>query len=177
MVCNGNSSEYCGGSNRLDTYKYGGGTGTGGGGGTTPTTTKTSPTATGSGSATNLPAGWAYKGCWIDGANGRILATQEPDSQTNTIEACVATCKTAGYKVAGLEYGSQCFCGNSIVNGGVLATSDSDCNVACSGAANEKCGAGNRMSIYATGTLVVSGAPGPQTSNLPGSWVYQNCIT
>ena len=160
-------------TDRLDLYKYGAGTGT------TPTSTSTTntPTSTGAGSATGLPTGWAYKGCYVDNANGRILNTQKPDSQTLTIESCVAACVASGYKVAGMEYSTQCFCGNSITNGGVLANADTDCNTACSGNNKEECGGGNRMSIYARGTLAVSSPPAAQKSGLPGSWTYKGCIT
>ena len=161
-------------TDRLDMYKYGGGTGT------TPTSTTSTtntPTSTGTGSATGLPSGWDYKGCYVDNANGRILNTQKPDSQTLTIESCVAACVASGYKVAGMEYSTQCFCGNSITNGGVLANAETDCNTACSGNNKEQCGGGNRMSIYARGTLATSPPPAAQKSGLPGSWTYKGCIT
>lgn len=101
MLCNGNSSEYCGGPNRLDMYSFNGaGTGT-----TSATATSTTQTTvTGTGSASGLPTGWTYKGCYVDGANGRILSTQNPDSSTLTIESCVQTCAGLGYSVAGMEY-------------------------------------------------------------------------
>jgi hypothetical protein len=57
-----------------------------------------------------LPSGWAYKGCYIDGANGRIFNTQQPDLSNLTMESCVSTCSGLGYSVAGMEYvrpGSQ----------------------------------------------------------------------
>ena len=158
---------------RLDMYKYGGGTGTA----PSSSTTTTNPTATGSGSASSLPTGWTYRGCYVDNANGRILNVQKPDSQTLTIESCVAACVASGYTVAGMEYSTQCFCGNAITNGGVLANADTDCSISCAGDSKEKCGGANRMSLYARGTLIEQRAPGPQTSGLPGSWTYKGCIT
>jgi hypothetical protein len=67
MACNGNSSEFCGGPNRLNLYNYtgtdlptnpgdGGGGGGGDGGGTG---TPVFPVLTG------LPTGWAYNACWV----------------------------------------------------------------------------------------------------------------
>ena len=53
MVCTGNGSEYCGGSNRLNLYKYTG----------TPRTTITTPS--GVSPVTNLPGNWTYNGCWM----------------------------------------------------------------------------------------------------------------
>ena len=184
MLCNGNSSEYCGGPNRLDMYTLGAVAATS----TTTTTTSATTTppasstasstvSTGTGSATGLPSGWSYQGCYVDGTNGRILANQEPDSQTNTIEACTSTCAGLGYSVSGVEYGVQCFCGNDITNGGVLAPEDTDCNDACAGNSKEICGGGNRISIYSDGPVQVLQPPAPQTTGLPGSWTYSGCIT
>ncbi|MCJ1410361.1 hypothetical protein MMC19_004446 [Ptychographa xylographoides] len=176
MVCNGNSSEYCGGPNRLDMYQFGG-TGTGTGSSTSTTTAPPSGTTTAAGSATGLPTGWTYAGCYVDGANGRIMANQQPDSQTNTVESCVATCAAAGYTISGTEFSSQCFCGNNIQNGGVLASADSQCNTACSGNSAEMCGGGNRVSVYSKGPVQVLLPPAVQTGGLPGSWQYKGCLT
>ena len=98
-----------------------------------------------------LPSGWTYQGCYIDNANGRILNVQKPDSKTLTIESCVSTCASGGYVVAGMEYGAQCFCGNGIANGGALASSDTQCNMACSGNSKETCGAGVSIFSQASG--------------------------
>ncbi|OCK77835.1 copper radical oxidase [Lepidopterella palustris CBS 459.81] len=174
MPCAGNGQETCGGSNRLNVFQQSG---------TTASTTSAAPasstvatsTAVGSGSATGLPKGWTYQGCYIDGANGRILQTQEPDSSTNTIEQCTATCIGLGYSVSGMEYGVNCFCDNFLRNGGTL-TSDTDCNMVCPGNTAEKCGAGNRMSIYSNATLQVYQPPAPQKTNLTGNWTYQGCL-
>lgn len=170
MLCNGNSSEFCGGPNRLDMYQFGNGS--------PPPTSSTSPSTSTSATPTStaIPSGWSYKGCYVDGANGRILNTQNPDSQTLTVESCIQSCINQGHGVAGMEYSIQCFCGDYIVNGGALASSDSECNMPCSGNSNEICGAGNRMSIYANGTLQIYQPPATQTTGLPGQWQYQRCI-
>src|SRR6266851_4167521 len=59
MACSGNSSETCGGPNRLNVYNY---TGTnlppiGSGGG--PTGSSVFPVLSG------LPTGWSYNACWV----------------------------------------------------------------------------------------------------------------
>jgi hypothetical protein len=87
---------------------------------TTTMTTATKATAapTGSQNATTttssltsatpgLPGNFSYYGCWIDGANGRILANQQPDNSTLTVESCISTCVSLGYSIAGMEYGVQ----------------------------------------------------------------------
>ena len=66
----------------------------------------------------------------------------------NTNERCQAACNAGGYSYAGTEFGSQCFCGNQIQNGGSAVT-DGSCNKACAGNATEICGGPNRLSLFA----------------------------
>ena len=61
-----------------------------------------------------LPAGWSYKGCYVDNANGRILINQQPDDAALTVEKCVALCKNAGYSVSGMEYSTRMYPEQSI---------------------------------------------------------------
>jgi len=186
MACNGNTAEICGGQNRLSMYSLGG-TSTG----TTTSSvssvssasssvSRTSTTVTSTSStavATSLPTGWNYKGCWIDQAFGRILGAQSPDSATLTVESCVAACVALGYSIAGMEYHTQCFCGNAMINQPALATSDTDCNTVCGGNSAEMCGGGDRMSIYSNETtLVITPVPKTQLTGLPGSWNYSGCL-
>ncbi len=177
MTCDGNDLEYCGGPNRLDMYS---GTGTpptsttGSAGGSTTTTAAVSVTS--SGGATAIPTSWKFDGCWVDNVYGRIIENQQPDNQALTVESCVNTCIGLGYTVAGMEYGVQCFCGDSIINGGALATNQADCNVVCPGNTAEMCGAGNRMDVYNTGTLQTVGVPVEQTGGIE-SWTYRGCRT
>lgn len=120
--------------------------------------------------------GWSYRGCYIDGANGRILSNTQPASATMTNEQCIAACQAAGYSVAGNEYSTECYCGNAIINGGALVA-DTQCSTTCGGNSSENCGAGSRMSIFAMGNLNTYGVPAAQTSGLPGKWQYKGCIS
>lgn len=153
--CAGNSSEVCGGSNRLNVYSLAG----------TNVTTAAPPSLTSvSKAVTTLAAGWAYKGCYIDNVAGRILRQGEFDE--DTVESCVAECVSLGLSVAGIEvillkttlwlsyqilmirqYGGQCFCDNEIVNGG-NKTTDSACAMECTGNSAEICGGPNLMSKF-----------------------------
>jgi hypothetical protein len=183
MVCNGASDEICGGSLRLSVWAQ---IGSGANPTSTITVTSTVPSSTisgpgatssptSTGTAPNLPANWQYEGCYTEGSSGRAFLFQQPDSQTLTVESCANTCIDLGYSVAGLEYAQQCFCDNVLRNGAAL-TKDSDCNMACTGNANEDCGAGNRLSIYSNASLVIYQPPTPLTTGLPGSWEYVGCI-
>lgn len=96
MTCKGNANEYCGGANRLNVYQVAG----------SGSTSSSTPTSTPPSSATGLPSGWSYKGCYVDNANGRILINGQPNDPQLTVQKCVSACVTAGYSVAGMEYGS-----------------------------------------------------------------------
>lgn len=129
-----------------------------------------------SSAATSTATGYVYQGCYVDGVNGRILSYQQPDSQTNTQESCIAQCSALGYNISGTEYSTQCFCDNAIYNGGVLAANQADCNDPCTGNANEMCGGGGRMSLFSIGTPIIYLPPAAQTTGLPANWTYVGCI-
>lgn len=155
----------------MNMYQAGAGSGV-------PSSTSSAAISSRTVSATGLPAGWNYAGCYTEGAQGRsISADQQPDNPQLTIESCIAACSAAGYTVAGMEYSTQCFCGNDIRNGGALASADTECAMACGGNANEICGGPGRLSVYSTKIPVtVYGPPAVQTADLPGSWQYQGCL-
>jgi hypothetical protein len=171
--CANNPLEYCGAGNRLSVYSSDGSsqpsqsssTATG-----PPTSTSSVPVPT------DMPDGWTYQGCWIDGAHGRVFDHQIPDSNANSQEACAHACKDAGYSISGAEYGVQCFCGNYLVNGAVKTT-DAACNMACPGVPTEKCGAGDRLSVFSgVGVPTVYAPATPQTTGLDGDWTYVGCV-
>ena len=56
MVCAGNSSEFCGGPNRLNVYNYTGTLSTNGGG---DLAAGVAPVLSG------LPGTWSYNACWV----------------------------------------------------------------------------------------------------------------
>lgn len=58
-----------------------------------------------------------------------------------SIESCIQTCTSMGNTAAGMEYANECSCDNQLSNA-AKKTADSECNMACAGNSNEKCGAG-----------------------------------
>lgn len=52
-------------------------------------------------------------GCYSEGPNGRTLnwKQDELDGASLTVENCLTACKDEGYPFAGLEYGTECWCG------------------------------------------------------------------
>jgi hypothetical protein len=70
-----------------------------------------------------------------------------------TVGICASFC-TQRYSIFGVEYGGECWCGDSL---GIEsnATAGTDCDMPCGGNSAETCGAGNRLNVY------ISSAAGP----------------
>ncbi|KIM19520.1 glyoxal oxidase, partial [Serendipita vermifera MAFF 305830] len=173
MLCQGDKLAYCGGPDRLNMYKYNGvvppPTTAVNGGGNAASANGVTPLTTG------LPNGWAYKGCWVDGAYGRILPAAGNPVGLNTPLSCIASCASLGYAISGVEYGAECYCSNTLNNAAAIAT-DADCKMACTGDAQHACGAANRISLYSTlDTMPVYQKPTALTTGLPGKYKYLGC--
>lgn len=166
MKCAGFDCTFCGAGSRLSVYSTQG---------DDPSSTNTDSTATSTPTSapTALPEGWDSYGCWVDGANGRILGKQLDDNPDLTLESCANSCASQGYTIAGAEYSRQCFCGKQIVNGGTKAASESECNTPCGGNPKENCGGGGRMSIMSLGAPQVAQPPGVIPT--VGEWKYAGC--
>ncbi|KAH8653201.1 WSC domain-containing protein [Tricladium varicosporioides] len=106
--------------------------------------------------------GYTSQGCYTEGTNGRALQ-QQITPTTRTIANCVTGCSAKGYIYAGMEYGGECWCGNSI-NNGAKSTAATDCSMTCSDNATEYCGAGSRLNLYQNGNLTVSSSSAPSSS-------------
>ncbi|KAJ7309323.1 hypothetical protein DFH08DRAFT_486162 [Mycena albidolilacea] len=64
-----------------------------------------------------------------------------------TAEACTSACKTAGFALAGLEFGGECWC-DSFLHG-TLQFEDSQCaQMACSGNSAQTCGGPDRLQVF-----------------------------
>ncbi|KAK3337627.1 WSC domain-containing protein [Cercophora scortea] len=80
-------------------------------------------------------------GCYVDGTNGRALSLKSYADDAMTVESCFAFCSK--YQFFGVEYGRECFCGNTLD-----APRGSGCTTPCAGNANETCGAASRLDVY-----------------------------
>jgi hypothetical protein len=113
MNCKGDSTEICGGPNRLDVYQYGAT-------GSSPTTSTTAPAASTPATstlATSTPVptlgnkqtvgAYTFQGCYTEATNTRALSGASfYDYAAMTIEECAADC--AGWQYFGVEYGGEC---------------------------------------------------------------------
>ncbi|KAH8650653.1 glycoside hydrolase family 55 protein [Tricladium varicosporioides] len=95
---------------------------------------------------------WDYTGCYTDQVAARTLGTAlniPGGASAMTVEACLSICQAAGYSLAGVEYASECYCDNTLRNGGGPAPDgEKQCDMPCSGNKGETCGGGNRLSLY-----------------------------
>jgi len=125
-TCIGNSAEICGGSDRLSIYWNG--------------ANPVQPTIVQS------VNDWRFQGCYSDTNTARALTVEVPQNNTS-VESCTEACHAGGYSLAGLEFAQQCFCDNSIQNGGLLIEVGS-CPLACYGNTTEICGGVNSLVVY-----------------------------
>jgi hypothetical protein len=110
--------------------------------------TSVSSTSVSSSLGTAIVSGWAYTGCYSDSLSTRVLTGIEfADIGIHEVTStnCIDYCNTAGYSVAGTEYGGQCFCDNSISSSELAAT---DCDMPCEGDSTETCGGSLALSVY-----------------------------
>ncbi len=97
-----------------------------------------------------LPPGYSpaqYLGCYKD-ANDRDLRDKFWDDNHMTPQRCLQSCTDAGYAYAGVQYGNQCFCGNSYGRYGRLA--EGSCDMRCAGDSGLTCGGTWANTLYKT---------------------------
>ncbi|KAF8849870.1 heme peroxidase [Acephala macrosclerotiorum] len=98
--------------------------------------------------------GYTFQGCYTEGTGVRALGSASFYNYTAmTIEMCASDC--SGYSYFGVEYGGECYCGNTLASTSALAAL-SDCSFICPGNSYEYCGAGNRLEMYLLSTSASS---------------------
>lgn len=80
----------------------------------------------------SLPSGWKYMGCIAEPSGSRLLTTKIAASPSMTQETCVSLCVGANYGYAGLEFGTECWCGNK-PTAPVKVLPDASCSTPCAG--------------------------------------------
>lgn len=148
MGCTGNNQQICGGPNGLSVYKH----------------------------VKNPPPQPVLSsvGCYTDNPSRRVLSLRVQAQPS--IEGCAAVCRNNGYPLAGVEFGSECFCGDTITNDGTPA---SGCNFPCIGNPNQICGGAGRINIYNVATTS-NAPPAPTTSPTPQPApqpIFKGCYT
>ncbi|KAK3717744.1 hypothetical protein LTR37_005515 [Vermiconidia calcicola] len=120
-----------------------------------------------------------YLGCYSDGSSsGRALTGAVTADRYMTIEKCAEYCTAGiGYQYYGLEFASQCYCGNTFQNSGRLLTRDSTpnnntCQMRCGGSQPQICGGPNVLSVYKNANY----RP-PMMKTPIGKYKAQACLT
>ncbi|KAI8806738.1 WSC domain-containing protein [Cladochytrium replicatum] len=127
--CVGFAEESCGGPKALDVW---GSTGR-------PVVSKPTPQTSG------LPSGCVYSGCHHDNVQERALSERAQYPGLLTPALCVETCLSKGFKYAGMEYGFECYCGQSVL----YDPEDSSlCFTPCEGNDGLLCGGDVNLSLY-----------------------------
>ncbi|KAK7751400.1 hypothetical protein SLS62_006656 [Diatrype stigma] len=142
--CGGNSLELCGAANRLSVYRNEGRA-------AAPPRNKA---VVAGASASNTT--FEYVSCWTDLVASRALGEEPIAADDMTVEKCAGICGSgagsgaagggrAAYSFFGVEFVTQCFCGNTL---GGSAAPEADCSYVCGGDGSEWCGAAERMNLY-----------------------------
>jgi hypothetical protein len=79
-----------------------------------------------------------------------LIGDKFVDTTRMTVEKCIQFARDGYWQYAGVEFGQECFAGNSLHDASQSATDN--CDQACSGNSKEICGAGNRIGIYQDST-------------------------
>ncbi|KAK3994786.1 putative fungistatic metabolite [Cladorrhinum sp. PSN332] len=145
-------------------------------------TTSTTSTGVPSPTAKSPVGGYVFVNCRTEGTGVRALGGAAFADDDMTLELCASNC--AGWDQWGVEYGRECYCGNTVHSSSSEAPL-TDCNMVCAGDASEYCGAGNRLNVYSTtatrSTTSASPTPTP-TGTLGrkatvGPYEYVGCQT
>ncbi len=94
----------------------------------------------------NKNRAWEWIGCYADDSD-RDLPFNSYSDPKMTVQQCTEHCESKGLKVAGVQYGSYCFCGKDYGKHGQRP--DSECGSPCVGDLKETCGGGWRNSVWA----------------------------
>ncbi|KAK8066488.1 glyoxal oxidase precursor [Apiospora hydei] len=85
-------------------------------------------------------------GCYNDTGSFEALPMRSAaDQYAMTQEECWAICKGNAFRYAGLTYGGVCYCGPTLQ---VDKVDSGNCNMACSGNADQTCGGHNYLSVF-----------------------------
>ncbi|KIO30753.1 glycoside hydrolase family 71 protein [Tulasnella calospora MUT 4182] len=121
MACPGDSTQKCGDGNKIGLF------------------TKT----------TTVSSGWTSLGCFVDQDDRTLKGAYYSDSAM-TPALCQSKCSTAGYSMAGTEYGTECYCGNSLSKN----VGSSSCTSTCGGDSSQKCGGSWALNVIIAHVIV-----------------------
>lgn len=123
-----------------------------------------------------LPAN--YVGCVTDNRSGRTLTGPTAEWSNMTAAVCSDFCtRQGGYQYYGVEFGTQCFCGNTIAGTNFITNatsnpSDNICSMRCRTAGDQNCGGPNALSMYKNVNYKA-----PSLTRPIGKYANKGCLT
>jgi len=121
-----------------------------------------------------IPEGWISLGCFTDNIQIPTLTAWGCSKWNMTVELCVDHCISEGLAYAGLENGTECYCGNVLSIIAMNAT-ETDCNMPCAGDPTEMCGSDRRLNLFWNSTSTPSPPPTMVQSSSTGLWDLRGC--
>ncbi|TCD61274.1 G- protein-coupled receptor [Steccherinum ochraceum] len=119
-----------------------------------------------------LPAGWkpfeyTYANTCVQDGPNRALTGYSFTSDKMSYDLCTSTCASKNFKLAGIEMGDECYCGNELENGEGNAISADNCNVVtpvgmAPGVKGDWGGGRWALTLYTSITMGKSVAPVPR---------------
>ncbi|XP_056663894.1 sialate:O-sulfotransferase 1 isoform X1 [Monodelphis domestica] len=101
----------------------------------------------------------SYVGCFQDSGPARTLkGVVFYDLRKMTVAGCQEACAEWSYVFAGLQDGTECYCGNRLPK---RSSGAQECNRECRGEKGSVCGAPGRLSVYHVGGLLLGSSRRP----------------
>ena len=169
MACNGDVLSYCGGPNRLSVWTIANAVSSTSSAVTTTTTTAAAgPTVSGA----------KYLGCYTDSVSSRALSGYYSNNGGQTLDTCAAAAVANNYRYFGVEYGAECFAGNTIAASS--ASSGATCGMKCGGNGTQICGGSNAVSMFENSAFVAAAnkqSVSVSNAGATASYKYVGCYT
>uniref|UniRef100_G3PP24 Kringle-containing protein marking the eye and the nose n=1 Tax=Gasterosteus aculeatus aculeatus TaxID=481459 RepID=G3PP24_GASAC len=89
-------------------------------------------------------------GCFKDSGDPPTLSGSSETSNKLTIQNCISFCRKQRYKLAGMESGYACFCGNEVDQRDHGESPSMECNHVCFGDHTQPCGGDGWVIIFDT---------------------------
>jgi hypothetical protein len=132
MPCGSNAAETCGGAQRLSVFKD---------------TTFAAP------GVVATVGTFSSQGCWSEGNHTRALdGALVFNDKAMTPQICTTACFAKGFAFAGIEYGSECYCGHALAPTSIKRP-EKECSMLCPGNNKAFCGAGDRLNVYKSSVI------------------------
>ncbi|KAH6668008.1 WSC domain-containing protein [Halenospora varia] len=112
---------------------------------------------------------FTYVGCFVEPNPQSLQYYPHLVFSTMTVETCTATCKSNGFKYAGLIYFGNCQCGTMLPP---TRAPESECDAPCNGNQDQMCGSNQRFSIYSDNTY-----PTVDLSTIASQYTPKGCYS